>query len=218
MAERTPRSPLGSLRTGVRFLGEARRTFTTTGMVAPSSRYLARAMTHPVLPPPGRARRVLEVGPGTGVMTRELLAALGPGDHLDVVEINPNFARAVRELVAASTGGASVRVHECAVQDAGLMRPYDAAVCPLPFTNFAPATVEAILRQLIGLLGPGARMSVVGYLGTLRLRQLLTPAAAAEHAAAQHVVEDYYRRYGSGERIVTANLPPARVRLLTAPS
>ena len=204
------------MRRRLEFLAEARRTFTTTGMVAPSSRYLARAMTHPVLPGAGRARRVLEVGPGTGVMTRELLAALGPDDHLDIVEINPNFARAVRELVAGAA--ATVRVHETAVQDAGLDGPYDAAVCPLPFTNFPPGLVDAILGLLMELLAPGARMSVVGYLGTLRLRRLVTPAAAHEHAAAQRVVQDYHRRFGVGERIVPANIPPALVRYLAAPS
>lgn len=58
----------------------------TVAAVAPSSRELAQRMVDEL---PAGARRVIELGPGTGVMTR-LLLTRGPGpDGLLAVELDP---------------------------------------------------------------------------------------------------------------------------------
>src|SRR5437764_12747057 len=69
---------------------ESRHHFRTTGALMPSSRFLARALAAPLghARPPGR---ILEVGPGTGSVTREILRRLIPGDQLDAVELNSRF-------------------------------------------------------------------------------------------------------------------------------
>ena len=41
--------------------------------------------------------RILEVGPGTGPVTREILRVLLPDDRLVAVEINPKFVRHLRQ-------------------------------------------------------------------------------------------------------------------------
>lgn len=198
------------------FLREARRTFATTGAVVPSGRALARAMTQPLsqrpTSPRGRGLRVLEVGPGTGAFTRELLDRLGAADRLDVVEVNPRFAQVLRELAAAAPGlGPEVRVLESSVQDAALDGPYDAVVCGLPFTNFEPAVVEQIMNGLMGLLAPGGVLSYFAYVGTLPLRRVFgSRAQARSHAGVEQVLAAHRRRCGIGSRTVLANLPPAR--------
>src|SRR5690348_14937458 len=73
------------------------RRFETTGAVAPSSRFLARALSRPLRACRERAVRVLEVGPGTGAVTREIVRHIKPGDTLDLVEINENFADLLRK-------------------------------------------------------------------------------------------------------------------------
>lgn len=207
------------------FLREARRTFATTGAVVPSGRALARAMTQPLTQPPtqprGRGLRVLEVGPGTGAFTRELLERLGAADRLDVVEVNPRFAQVVRELAAGAAPGLGpeVRVLESSVQDAALDGPYDAVVCGLPFTNFDPAVVEQILNALLGLLAPGGVLSYFAYVGTLPLRRVFgTRAQARSHAGVEQVLAAHRRRCGIGSRTVLANVPPARAIYLRAPT
>src|SRR5947208_12193139 len=78
------------------FFREFRRHFRTTGAILPSSRFLARALVrHLRVPRP--ACRILEVGPGTGSVTREIARLLGPGDRLDAVEINPYFVGLLRQ-------------------------------------------------------------------------------------------------------------------------
>src|SRR5947209_7877719 len=77
------------------FLRAFRRNFHTTGAILPSSRFLARAMASDLKGPRGPAR-ILEVGPGTGAVTREIVRLLLPGDRLDAVEINPSFVTHLR--------------------------------------------------------------------------------------------------------------------------
>ncbi len=71
------------------FAEEALADFSTTAAIAPSSPHLAAAMLKPL--PLARARVAVELGAGTGVITRALLAELPPLATLLVFEINPRF-------------------------------------------------------------------------------------------------------------------------------
>src|SRR6266568_1375226 len=77
------------------FAAEAIADYKTTGAVAPSSRYLARAMLQPLALKPGCV--VVELGPGTGVMTRALLDALPCDSTLLAFEISDRFYRFLKE-------------------------------------------------------------------------------------------------------------------------
>src|SRR5437773_2720220 len=72
------------------FIREARDSFHTVGAVLPSGRFLARAIASQLR---GRDRpmRVLEVGPGTGALTWEIVRYIRPQDRLDIVELNSQF-------------------------------------------------------------------------------------------------------------------------------
>src|SRR5262245_14480028 len=72
------------------FFREFRDQYRTTGSILPSSRFLSRALVSEMRKARGPAR-ILEVGPGTGPVTAEILRQLRPGDRFDVVEINPRF-------------------------------------------------------------------------------------------------------------------------------
>src|SRR5947209_20633881 len=74
----------------VAFFRQYRQRFQTTGAVAPSSRFLARALAKPLERHQG-ACRVLEVGPGTGAVTRRIVRLLKPADRFDLVELNETF-------------------------------------------------------------------------------------------------------------------------------
>jgi phosphatidylethanolamine/phosphatidyl-N-methylethanolamine N-methyltransferase len=65
------------------------------GSVVPSSKALCRRVVREAWPAPGRA--VLELGAGTGVISRALLAAGLAPERLIVVEIEPDMARHLRE-------------------------------------------------------------------------------------------------------------------------
>jgi len=79
------------------FVAEAIADFGTVGAIAPSSRYLTQAMLRPL--PLGNARVVVELGPGTGVMTRAMLDVMPSNATLLTFEINPRFARHLRSTI-----------------------------------------------------------------------------------------------------------------------
>jgi len=80
------------------FSAEALANFQATSAVAPSSRYLIRAMLAPL--PLARARTVVEFGPGTGAITRALLDALPRQATLYSFEISPRFRDYLRQKLA----------------------------------------------------------------------------------------------------------------------
>jgi len=66
------------------------------GSVAPSSRYLARALTTP-LSQNRQPVNILELGAGTGAVTRFIAPLLDGHDRLDICEANRQLAAVVRK-------------------------------------------------------------------------------------------------------------------------
>ncbi|MFM9441274.1 class I SAM-dependent methyltransferase [Streptomyces acidiscabies] len=194
------------------FLREAARDLRTTGAIAPSGRALARALTEPVRAQAPSPLSVLEVGAGTGAVTRVLLPALPRGSTLDMVEANPRFAARLRDLAPKAT------VHEQRIEDLATDTRYDVIVSGLPLTNFAPGDVEKIMARLLELLHPGGTLTYFAYLGTRRARTLTASRAEARrHAEVDEVMAAYQRRYAVGRWTVWANLPPAYAWHLRSP-
>jgi len=71
------------------FLGRFLRHPRTVGAVAPSSRRLARALVAPMRQVPGT--RIAELGPGTGIVTREIAASLSPVARALAIDLDPVF-------------------------------------------------------------------------------------------------------------------------------
>src|SRR5262245_23251889 len=72
------------------FFREFKRNFRETGSILPSGLFLARALTSELRRPRSPAR-ILEVGPGTGSVTQQILRHLGSHDRADLVELNGHF-------------------------------------------------------------------------------------------------------------------------------
>ncbi|MFD5461334.1 class I SAM-dependent methyltransferase [Kitasatospora sp. NPDC127059] len=233
------RSSYGSRYGGDRllFLAEALRTFHDTGALVPSGPDLVNALAVPATSRPNRPISVLEVGAGTGVVTRRLARVLRPGDRLHAVEANPRFADRLREdpVLAARRPGVGLRLSACRVEElpeaAGAPgtgpegsgegsggERYDVIVSGVPFTNFEPALVRDLLDLYLRLLAPGGELTYFGYLGTTTARTLLSgPRRGARHRAVVRLLRRFEATYGLGERTVWRNLPPARAYLLRSP-
>ncbi|MFC5724847.1 class I SAM-dependent methyltransferase [Streptomyces gamaensis] len=208
------------------FLREARHSMRTTGAIAPSSGRLGEGLAAP-LPAPGTRGpvRVLEVGAGTGTVTRAIASRLGPGDRLETVEFNPAFVRVLRQALrrdpVLAAAADRIRVVPESITELPLTEHgYDVIVSCLPFTNFEPEVVRSLLERYLTALVPGGHLTYFGYLGTQGLRNLTSRRAeSARHRAVGAVLAEFSARYGSGggSRVVWRNLPPARVRHLRAP-
>ncbi len=207
--------PLRRNASGVVFATEAVRDPHTTGAVAPSSRSLARALTAAV-DQHGRPVTVLEVGAGTGSVTRELLSRMPPGSALDIVEANPRFAAQLRHLVGAvqhpAGSGSTIAIHDADIAQFDTDRRYDVIVSGLPFANFTPDDVENIVTRYLEWLRPGGTLTYFAYRGTMQARRLLAGRRRANrHREVERVLTDHRSRHLTSCATVWANLPPARV-------
>jgi phospholipid N-methyltransferase len=198
------------------FFGEFQRQYFTTGSILPSSRALARALVEPMRRRPGPAR-ILEVGPGTGAVTAEILRRLRPSDRLDIVEINERFIQVLQrrfegEPLFRSRRDQVLLIHAPLqdVQGAGL---YDFMISGLPLNNFPLALVREIFHAYRRLLKPDGVLSYFEYLWIRFLKKLFVERRQKRRL---HVLTRYLeRRIRAGqfrEQWVFFNVPPAVAR------
>src|SRR3972149_6139206 len=131
------------------FFREFLQNFHTPGAILPSGGPLAKALARYVAEPSSAPRRILEVGPGTGAVTRHIISALQPQDRLDLVEVNESFVRQLKHCFRCDPHFQPVddrtRILHCAVEEMSPDTTYDLIVSGLPLNNFSLAQVEKIL-------------------------------------------------------------------------
>jgi len=158
------------------FFREFLRNFHTTGAILPSGRFLAAALARFVDQPSSQPRRILEVGPGTGAVTRRIIAGMSPHDRLDLVELNGSFVRQLEQRFQSDPPFQAVagraRVLHCPIEDLPAGESYDLIVSGLPLNNFSVAAVENILATLTGLLAKGGTLSFFEYIAVRRVRAI----------------------------------------------
>jgi phospholipid N-methyltransferase len=200
------------------FFGQFRQNYFTTGSILPSSRALGRALTAPMKRGAG-PRTILEVGPGTGAVTAEILRQLRPGDHLDIVEINAKFVALLEKRFAEETAWSrrrgQVRLIHAPLQEVAGAEVYDFMISGLPLNNFPLALVRDIFRSYRRLLKPDGILSYFEYLGIRRLKSLFVSARQRQRL---HVLSRFLdrriRAHQIGARRVFLNVPPAIARHL----
>src|SRR6266699_1605829 len=200
------------------FFRAFRRNFYTTGAILPSSRFLARAMASD-LKGSRRPARILEVGPGTGAVTREIVRHLQDGDRFDAVEINATFVAHLRKRFHQEPLFRKrldqIELIEGPVEELLGTGVYDFIISGLPLNNFAVSQVRTIFRTFNRLLKPGGTLSYYEY---AFVRQLKTPFVGREERRrllkVGRVVDRYIRNYEIGRKRILINVPPATVRRL----
>ncbi len=157
------------------------------GAVLPTSRRTVRETLD--LADLRSVRLVVELGAGTGVYTRELLARLPRDARLVAFEIDPRLAARLAgnladprlEVVASS----AERIESHAAAGA-----IDVIVCALPFTSLPPAVRRRVLDASLRGLSPRGVMLVLQYSPLMR--------------------RDLERTFGSVQRSFSPlNMPPA---------
>ncbi len=200
------------------FFGQFRRQYQTTGSILPSSPSLARALVRPMRQARG-PRRILEVGPGTGAVTAEIVRYLHPGDQLDIVEINAAFVaileRRFVEEPAFARKKPFTRLIHAPLQEVAGQSAYDFMISGLPLNNFSMALVEEIFESYQRLLRPEG---VLSYFEYLAIRTLKIPFVAPAERARLQVLGGFLERQIKtaqfAEEMVFWNVPPAVARHL----
>jgi phosphatidylethanolamine/phosphatidyl-N-methylethanolamine N-methyltransferase len=119
--------------------------------IAPSGERLARLMTKEV---DALDEPILELGPGTGVFTRALLARGVRESDLTLIEFGAEF---IDKLSDRFPQARIVQMDAGKIADAGLFdeTPVGAVVSGLPLLSMSPAQVTAIVSGAFSVLRPG---------------------------------------------------------------
>jgi phosphatidylethanolamine/phosphatidyl-N-methylethanolamine N-methyltransferase len=180
--------PGSSLADNLRFLRALIARPKNIGAVLPSSPALSNAIARQIGNPV--AGPVLELGPGTGAITRAILDHGVPPQRLTAVEFDPDMAA---ELASRYPGVEVIRGDAFDLAATlGPRPPFAAIVSGLPLLNFPLALRKAYMEGLVRQLVPGGPIIQFSY-GTNA--PVAAPTGFTLHRAA----------------LVWANIPPARV-------
>ena len=118
------------------------------GSVIPSSRFLSKKMLQPIHFE--QAKVIVELGPGTGVFTKELLTKMSADCHLVVIELNDAFFKDLQQkfkhpnlhLVHGSAGDLT------SILKGFNLAKADYILSSLPLSNFSAALRNSILEAI----------------------------------------------------------------------
>jgi len=206
----------------ITFFRQFREQFETTGAIAPSSRGLARSMTRFLAAWDGlRPVRVLEIGPGTGSVTDEIVRLIRPGDTFDLVELNDSFVKLLQQRFRTDESWRAVapwsRMHQQAIQQFDSPERYDFVISGLPLNNFSAELVESIADKYFTLLRPGGVLSYFEYMYVRPVRKRLARGRERQRISRiDKIMQGHCDRCRIGRDRIWLNVPPAWVQHLKA--
>jgi phosphatidylethanolamine/phosphatidyl-N-methylethanolamine N-methyltransferase len=179
------------------FLGKFLRNPRNVGSVTPSSRALAKEMARAVPVNPN----AVELGPGTGALTRQVVEVLAPGERFLAIDIDPEFCEKLR----ARWPRVDIECGSAADMPAMLLARgwsgVDHVLSGLPFASLPAAISRSILTAVAGALVPGGTFTTFQYVHAYR-----TPPASK-----------FRKQMAAGfgpmvsRQLVVRNVPPAYV-------
>lgn len=206
------------MRDHLEFFRQFRQRFKTTGSIMPSSRFLARAMTGP-LKRRNEPARILEIGPGTGAVTRRIVRLMQPEDRLDLVEINESFADLLKQRFDQDKHYQRVKdqsaVHTCPLQEFKADEPYDFIISGLPLNNFSTDLVKEIFAGYLRLLAPAGVLSYFEYMYVRSVKKHVGAKAGKQKMRdLDELLGGYLKQHRFHRSWVFLNVPPAWVQHL----
>ena len=174
----------------LRFIGRLIAKPSQVGAVAPSSPALARAMAAQV--DPSREGPILELGPGTGVVTAALIARGIAPERITSIEYDPDFAQLIAERFPRVRVVRGDAYDLKATLGGNSGAPFAAIVSSLPLLNAAPERRRRLIETAFELLAPDAPFVQFSY-------GLKSPVPASDTIGVRRAAR------------VLFNVPPARV-------
>jgi phospholipid N-methyltransferase len=170
-----------------------------TATIAPDSKELTRIVIE--MADLAKAKTVVELGPGSGGFTEQIIKSIPPQTKFFSLEINRKFVKHTKKRCPAATV-----YHDDALNLKEYMKKHkiqhcDSIVSGLPLTALSEDLQEQILKLVKESLSPGGRFVTYTYVhrkkskGNARLKRLF---------------HDHFDRLEMS-RIVWKNLPPAYV-------
>ena len=197
------------------FFKEFLTSFQTTGSVIPSSRWAAEALTTRLRVTKGR-QRILEVGPGTGSVTKRILEDMHDSDVLTICEINPRMMKALKDSLLKNADfilhQSRITFIEGPIQALPEPAMFDTIICAIPFNNLPLNVVEEIFMKLKRVSHNDSYLSFFEYLG---LREINMVISLQQRRRRMKQIEDFFDRLNSQHpttrKIVWRNFTPINI-------
>ncbi|MBT3786526.1 methyltransferase domain-containing protein [bacterium] len=199
------------------FLKEFGANRDTVGSVIPATSQLGDALSKLLTSSRTTPASVLEVGPGTGTITKRILSKMRRGDELVLVEVNPQFCEILENLARTEwkedLEGVHFSIECCVMEDLEKDKKYDYIISSLPLNNFCHREVRAILESYQNLLNPGGKLSYYEYLYVREIQKKLSHLRNNEDRLSTYaLLEDFIQNYQVESDDIYLNFPPAVAR------
>jgi len=144
------------------FFVESLKNLKTVGTLTPCSPAAAKKMTKPV--DFSKAEVIVELGGGTGAITKEILKNMNAETKLFVFEINPNFAKSLREL----SDGRMVVINDSATKIVERLKSFgvqkaDYVISTLPLALMDKPTKDEVFKAVTDVLKVKGRYIQIQY-------------------------------------------------------
>jgi phospholipid N-methyltransferase len=161
------------------------------GSIIPSSRFLEQRIVEAASA--ASAEVIIELGPGTGGVTRAMLQAMPPHARLLCIEINPHFNKLVSSIeddrLTAHLGSARELKQILSKYD---LDPPNAIVSGIPFSTMSRSAGSQIIEAVSSVLPPNGRF--VAYQVNSQVATLCRPFLGPEQTSIEFL-----------------NIPPMRI-------
>lgn len=171
------------------------------GAVAPSSKFLAKDLVEQLKDKLSDSNchslNILEVGAGTGSLTKQIAKQLRPQDSLDIVEIHKKFYQIIGSKYRHNN---NIRIHHSDVLNFHPQQKYDFIFSSLPYENMPEEITRQIWEKKLTLCNPKAFISYFKY---LKFRNFKSDFE-----------EQIVNTFEHNKKIVFLNIPPAKIYTL----
>ncbi|MCX7952481.1 MAG: hypothetical protein N2654_02440 [Deltaproteobacteria bacterium] len=155
------------------FFKGALKNLRQVGTILPTSKWIAQAMCKPLRKAieNGQKPTVLEVGAGTGSVTKEVLSLISNLRYFVTCECNPFYCSYLESLIKSSVPqsvlkNGIIELFQGYIEDYTSDASFDFILCAVPFLCFDVETNKGIMRKLKALSHPETIMTHIEHLGS----------------------------------------------------
>lgn len=188
------------------------------GAFLPSTQALGDAMAR-MIPEHSHPLRILEVGPGTGAITEQIVKKLKKDDELVLVEMNPEFCNHLRKRIpfwTATPESTAITLHKADILDfnsgQNSSENFDHILCSLPLNNHSREFLEELFTKFKQLLTEEGTLSYYEY---WMLRGMGSKIGPSSHRNRLRTLNGFFEErvlpHVVARETIVWNLPPAAV-------
>jgi len=175
----------------------------TVGAIGSSSMFLSKKMAN-IIDSSLTPKKILEVGAGTGPITKYILKKLQPNDTLDVVEITQDFIPALKSMCKNYPQS---NVFNNSILDFKPNYKYDYIVSSLPFSVFSAEMLSNILKHYANLIKEGGTIVYFQYIFADKISKF-------KDKEISKLIRNFRKNFKVSKKVEYRNLLPAIVWVL----